>query len=184
MICKYLDALDLLHSSLSHLKIPSLPTSPTFHLPIESSLAKQISLLPPAQYIKILDLLCQYFLDRILLNTLDEPSDDKCLSPRTVFKCVSLSKPLVIELVPSLEKAVDIVRVFLAHVPPLTWTGRCRENGVASLYRLYSQVCLPCLNASYVKVLATTDITLLYLVWQSSHVYLFRASEKDCLPFS
>ena len=157
-----------------------LPASSSFHFPIECILAKQISSLPPGQCVEILDLLCQYFVERTALDTThrtgNQPTDKDLSSPKKSPKShpLSLSEPLVIKLIPSLEKAADIVRVFLSHIPSITWTGRYREKAVRSLLRLHTKVCLPSLNANYAEVFSSLLTLLLCTVCLNFSVLVIR----------
>ncbi len=95
--------------------------------------------LPPGQCVEIFNLFYLYFTKKVTFNKRGGDG-------------VSVSEPLVVKLVTSLEKAADILCVILENIPCGIWTSHLKEKALEALLKLHSEVCLPFLQAKYNKV--------------------------------
>ena len=139
LVSTYLESMDLLSSALSHHAL-SLSPSPSLSKSSESLLANRISSLPPGQCVEMIEHFHGYFTQRV--NTDGGGS--------------AMGDPLVINLVPSLEKVADLLSVVLGNVPLSVWTSHLKDKALTALLKLHEEVSLPFLQASYTKVSLST----------------------------
>ena len=139
LISTYLESMDLLSSALSHHAL-SLSPSPSLSKSSESLLANRISSLPPGQCVEMMEHFHGYFTQRV----------------NTVGGGAAMGDPLVVNLVPSLEKVADLLSVVLDNVPLSVWTSHLKDKALTALLKLHNEVSLPFLQASYTKVSLST----------------------------
>lgn len=122
MIAKLLESLDL----LDELTTISVSTFPTFAPSTEQLFAESVSKLPPGQLTEVLELLLSYLTDKIA----------------KLASGVQLDSSL-----PPLERAADISRLVLSHLPASFWSSKQKDRAVQLLQRLTCDVVLPLLTA-------------------------------------
>ncbi|XP_064399775.1 uncharacterized protein LOC135346168 [Halichondria panicea] len=132
----YVESLDLLTGALS-LQPTTLQPCPSLSPVSERLLVKHISSLPPGQCVEIIELFHRYFTQRV---TFGEGGVG-----------VSVGEPPVVTLVPSLEKAADIIGVVLSNAPLSVWTSHLKGKALEALLKLHSEVSLLFLQANYTK---------------------------------
>ena len=121
-MAKLLEALDLFGEITSI----GISTSPTFSPSTEQLFAECVSKLPPGQLTEILELLLSYLTDNIA----------------KLKSSVQLDPSL-----PPLERAGDISRLVLSHLPASYWSSKQKERAVQLLQSLTCDVILPLLTA-------------------------------------
>ena len=120
-MAKLLEALDLFGEITSI----SISTFPTFFPSTEQLFAECMSKLPPGQLTEILELLLSYLTDNIA----------------KLKSSVQLDPSL-----PPLERAADISRLILSHLPASYWSSKQKERAVQLLQSLTCDVVLPLLT--------------------------------------
>ncbi len=133
----YVESLDLLTGALS-IQPTTLQPCPSLSPTSEMLLVKHISSLPPGQCVEIMELFHRYFTQRVTFGGSGGG--------------VSVGEPPVVNLVPSLEKAADIVYVVLSNAPLSVWTSHLKGKALDALLKLHSEVSLLFLQANYTKV--------------------------------
>ena len=120
-MAKLLEALDLFGEITSI----GVSTFPTFFPSTEQLFAECMSKLPPGQLTEILELLFSYLTDNIA----------------KLKSSVQLDPAL-----PPLERAGDISRLILSHLPASYWSSKQKERAVQLLQSLTCDVVLPLLT--------------------------------------
>ena len=122
LVAKLVESLDL----LDEITTISVSTSPTFAPSTEQSFAECVSKLPPGQLTEVLELLLSYLSDKIA----------------KLESGVQLDSSL-----PLLERAADISRLVLSHLPASFWSSKQKDRAVQLLQSLTCHVVLPLLTA-------------------------------------
>lgn len=131
LVEKLLAALDL----FGEVATMSVSASPTFAPSTEQRFTEGVSKLPPGQLTEVLALLHSYLINKIT----------------RLESSVQLDSSL-----PLLEKAGDISRLVLSHLPASLWSSKQRDRAVQLLQSLTCDVVLPLLTA------CTTHVRIIY----------------------
>ena len=123
MVAKLLESLDLLGELINI----SVSTSPNFATSTEQLFAECVSKLPPGQFTEVLELLISYLTDKITKLKSSGVRLDSSLHP--------------------LERAADISRLVLSHLPASFWSSKQKDRAVQLLQSLTCDVVLPLLTA-------------------------------------
>ena len=127
LVSRLLQALDL----LGEITTLTFSTSPTFAPSTEQSFIECVSKLPPGQCTEVLELLLSYLSDKII-KLKSGAQLDSSLAP--------------------LERAADILRLGLSHLPDSFWSNKHKDRAVQLVQSLICDVVLPLLTACVTHV--------------------------------